>query len=406
MLTNINSKFTDDYDFIAETINTYHPLVFIGFSEKYKSCIAEQRKNIKDYNSMINSMSILTAALEDAHTNIELPYSEEDLCLNIPCLWFENGLYITDNNYCNKLEKGDRISLIENISVDEYFSRLCGFIPHENKYIAKVRSTKYPYKNYHLFSRLNINNLTGADNNIINITVQRHDKIITVKVPFEKYNGFIKFDDNIEFIKYAFVKNKGILTLNQCIYNEVYRQKLKEFFKAVKEKNIDHIILDLRENLGGNSCVIQGFLSYINIDEFYFYDIWMRDYGNEFTHVISRNDIIKNEKDKYCYSGKITCLVSNATFSSARMFAVVLKDNKIADIIGEKTGGKPTSFGAPSKFTTPNFNIGFRVSARLFKRPDATKDDEEYLEPDIEIKQPIADYLINKDSVLNYIINR
>lgn len=74
--------------------------------------------------------------------------------------------------------------------------------------------------------------------------------------------------------------------------------------------------------------------------------------------------------------------MSNTTFSSARTFAVTLKDNEIATIIGEPTGGKPCSYGMPKKAETPNFKIRFRVSGALFLRPNAELDAEETLVPD------------------------
>lgn len=68
--------------------------------------------------------------------------------------------------------------------------------------------------------------------------------------------------------------------------------------------------------------------------------------------------------------------------SSARTFAVTLKDNGIATIIGEPTGGKPCSYGMPKKAETPNLKIRFRVSRALFLRPNAELDAEEALVPD------------------------
>ena len=74
--------------------------------------------------------------------------------------------------------------------------------------------------------------------------------------------------------------------------------------------------------------------------------------------------------------------VSHDTFSSARTFAVTLKDNGIATkITGSPTGGKPNSFGMPQRFKTPNYGIPFRVSRCLFMRPNAIGDCEIALFP-------------------------
>ncbi len=66
----------------------------------------------------------------------------------------------------------------------------------------------------------------------------------------------------------------------------------------------------------------------------------------------------------------------------ARTFAVTLKDNGIAKIIGMPTGGKPSSYGMPKRYKMPNSNIDFRVSRCLFLRPDKEHDNDIALVPD------------------------
>ena len=40
-----------------------------------------------DYDSFIDAATELTTFFEDGHTNIELPYTPQDLCLNLKCCW-------------------------------------------------------------------------------------------------------------------------------------------------------------------------------------------------------------------------------------------------------------------------------------------------------------------------------
>ena len=80
----------------------------------------------------------------------------------------------------------------------------------------------------------------------------------------------------------------------------------------------------------------------------------------------SREAVVINQKKNLLFPEKIYCRVSYTTFSSARTFAVTLKDNGVVTIIGEPTGGKPCFYGMPKKDLTPNFKICFRVSRALF----------------------------------------
>lgn len=84
------------------------------------------------------------------------------------------------------------------------------------------------------------------------------------------------------------------------------------------------------------------------------------------------------------YPTKIYCRISHTTFSSARTFAVTLKDNAMAQIIGRPSGGKPTSYGMPERYETPFSHIRFRVSRCLFLRPNEYADKEMSLYSDEE----------------------
>ncbi|HJD23041.1 MAG TPA: hypothetical protein H9694_02730 [Firmicutes bacterium] len=68
--------------------------------------------------------------------------------------------------------------------------------------------------------------------------------------------------------------------------------------------------------------------------------------------------------------------MSGRTFSSARTFAVTLRDSGLAKIAGAVMGGVPNSCGLPRRFRTPEGGYPFRVSTSLFLRPDSRRDHE------------------------------
>ena len=169
--------------------------------------------------------------------------------------------------------------------------------------------------------------------------------------------------------------------MDGCVYDDEYKRTLDELARLCKEKNSDILELDLSKNMGGSSAVIDEFIKYVDVDNFRRYE--MIDYSSGAPKVVTtRKDIISNCKKQLLFPKKIVCRVSNTTFSSARTFAVTLKDNHIATIIGQPTGGKPCSYGMPRRDSTPNCNIKFRVSRCLFLRPDDMLDEEMTLFPD------------------------
>ena len=181
---------------------------------------------------------------------------------------------------------------------------------------------------------------------------------------------------------YDIIGDTAVLHLDACICNDSYENTLCELADICSQQNIKVLVLDLSKNMGGNAAVIDTFIKHTRADEYRRYE--MIDYSQGSAEYITRRtDIVKNEKHPKCFDLEIHCNVSYNTFSSARTFAVTLKDNGIATkITGTPTGGKPNSFGMPQRFKTPNYELSFRVSRCLFKRPDKDGDYEIALFPD------------------------
>lgn len=99
--------------------------------------------------------------------------------------------------------------------------------------------------------------------------------------------------------------------------------------------------------------------------------------------ITKRTETVRNKGYAKRFDLDIHCRAGHDTFSSARTFAVTLKDNGMAKrILGMPTGGKPNSFGMPQRFKTPNYCVRFRVSRCLFLRPDSSADEQIALYPD------------------------
>ena len=185
-------------------------------------------------------------------------------------------------------------------------------------------------------------------------------------------------------------KSLGILTINICSDSDEYKNTLKEFFTKVKDSNIKHVALDLRDNPGGNTDVIGEFMSYLNIDKYKQYNIQAR----YLSAVINMNSsYVSNNKNKnLAYSGDLYVLTATKTYDAAVKFAVTLRDNNLCKVIGMQPGGKPSTFGDMLQFQLPNSKLLFTTTYKFYDRPDITKSGDETLVPDT---------LINSDKALD-----
>jgi hypothetical protein len=166
----------------------------------------------------------------------------------------------------------------------------------------------------------------------------------------------------------------GIFTLRSCQINDFYRETLKKFFTEVKELSISYVAVDLRNNGGGNSQVINEFLRYLEVDRYAVVGGMDVRYGPVLWHF--ERKMTKNRPfEDLLFAGKLFALTSTNTFSSAAMFALTLLDNHLAELIGEIPGNMPASYGDILTFQTPNAKLLFTISFKYFDRIDETKAD-------------------------------
>ena len=273
---------------------------------------------------------------------------------------------------------GAEIIAVEHMTAGELAQAAAQIIPHENQYLVKSRMTEYPYQNYHIFSKYNLTRLFGERASYQITFSVPGQTLVRACVP-EPYHGFLAFSEAPA--RYEIQDRRAVLHLDSCVCDEHYRTTLNDLAAQCKCQTIDLLELDLSRNMGGSSAVIDEFIRHVDTDSFYRYEM-IRCSSGQKEVLCRRNEQAVNQKDALLFPQNIICRISNTTFSSARTFAVTLKDNGLASITGQPSGGKPSSYGMPRRGATPNMGIRFRVSTCLFLRPDASLDGQDALYPD------------------------
>lgn len=83
---------------------------------------------------------------------------------------------------------------------------------------------------------------------------------------------------------------------------------------------------------------------------------------------------------------------------------VNIRENEVT-IVGEPTGGKPSSYGNVIRFKMPNSKIKFSLSTKKFIRPNENID-EDSLYPDVEVSTTIEDIIKGEDPQINWVKER
>ncbi|SHH21590.1 S41 family peptidase [Thermosipho atlanticus] len=402
-----------DLNYLVNTLRDVHPKTVNGFNKEQIHIIKKAYEKIQNPMSVGEFYFILNeviSSLKDAHSMIWINTTKEDRIINLPMIWLEDGMYIKED--VNNLKKGDKIISIGGKTENELLIKLQKIIPAENqqwvKVMGKINLVKEPFLNY----------LRLINNGYVDIVVQRNGQKIKTKLPLTKQPTYPNNNNYKMWVSYKIYPEKslGIFRLDKCIYNEVYKSTLENFFKEVSKYNIKNIAIDVRKNTGGDSRVIDEFMKYIDIDKYLFYtgDIRFSRQASKQRGYIRKKGyksypkrVIINKKIQdhdLIYNGKIYVLTSFYTFSSGNWFAVVIKDNKLGTIIGEPTGNQPSSYGDILRFQLPISGFKFYVSHKKWVRPNISNDPEDCLHPDIEVYTTIEDILNKKDPQIERLI--
>lgn len=171
--------------------------------------------------------------------------------------------------------------------------------------------------------------------------------------------------------RHLWYPDTGVLLLeyNFCAERDdlPFSEFSKDFLDTIAANPVKRVVIDLRLNAGGDSSILDPLINKLAA---------MPDVNQP---------------------GNLYVLIGRATFSSAVLNAMSLRNKTDAILIGEPSGGKPNHYGEVKSFTLPNSGLVVQYSTNYFT---TTEGDPDSIYPDIEASQTYADYLDGYDPAL------
>ncbi|AEI50051.1 S41 family peptidase [Runella slithyformis] len=204
-----------------------------------------------------------------------------------------------------------------------------------------------------------------------------------------------------------------------------HRKFYRRSFKKIKEKNIEHLVIDLRANGGGRSDASINLMSYLLDSNYVVYDTidavrgrpsFNAYYGGKLLRFAARNfwsrkissDRIRNRSaakvlrpnKKFGFKGKVYLLTNGGSFSAAAIFASIIQQyNPRAVSIGRETGGGQygcNAFISPY-VTLPNTKAKVRIPMFKIVLHLPGHDKGRGVMPDIPVEYTYRDVVKTKD---------
>lgn len=164
----------------------------------------------------------------------------------------------------------------------------------------------------------------------------------------------------------------------------VFTEFLDSMFRTMQNSAVHTLVIDVRENGGGNSTLcnellcrlkstVKGYRCHIRrsrlADAFY---------RNADTDISGWNfrDTLSNDMSgsSLPFSGRVIWIQGERTFSSAGMLITMAADNGIGTVVGTQGSYTPNHYGDVIPWTLPNTRVQGTVSHKVWLRPDAEKD--------------------------------
>ncbi len=197
--------------------------------------------------------------------------------------------------------------------------------------------------------------------------------------------SFQKIDSDIALVKVA-----------RWINTDEFSRQIENVVKRIASKNIKGLIVDVRDNMGGDANMAAKFSAHF----------FRRKVA--FGHVLTRStksQCVDQETTQIVLPRKpyidipVAVTVNSGCWSSNEYFVAGMKDNHRACIVGEKTGG---GSGNPKKFEIPFGEGSFSlfVSTWVYCRPNGKKLEKKGIEPDVVVTPHVADMATGRDIVL------
>jgi len=377
-------RWRQDIDFYATTIKQTHPEPFANIpSEEFDGMVRELSGQVGRLTDLqvVLAMNRIASRMGDGHTSmVALPGVR---LFSVRLLWLADGWYVVDAGSTNLRMLGRKVTRIAGLAIAQVEEMASGVFPHENEAAVKALAATYLVSPELLQGMGAIESSTvpveyeflDADGSRVTQTVQVDGTTLfsaTRKArpaaPLHRRSGAYYWFEYLEPDKTLYIQ------YNLCQQDPVLpmREFVGEMIGTVAGKAVDKVVIDLRNNRGGNSGVTTQLLQ-----------------------------ALREAQDAGTVQAKQSfAIISRYTFSSGMLAALELRATGQVKLVGEIPANRPSHFGEPRGFLTPNLRVPFTVSTRQFRLGDGD------LVPDLRVDQTIDDYKKEVDPYLETILKQ
>lgn len=437
----------EDLGFLVNTVEAVHPNPFFACEEAAFRRETEQCKSrlISGLSrpAFYREVARLVAMINDGHTIVHAPSEEYIEYRNSNGVVFpfpvdcSSGEAVVNETVVDSpdVSPGDVITSVNGVSMSEILKQMKSLFGYERE-AMKLAVISKQFSLFHFILNGGVEQFRFGISDNDGHRKSGCNGLISASLPQERPRSPKGQDLPYEYSIRIDLK-AAVLDFRSFVAPEKFGTLMQQMFSEIEKHGIDRLIVDLRNNGGGDSRLSDIFFSFITdkpirgysrielkvsrqIREYYravtrilfpfpakhlpsrfaYPPPWKKPIGETVTETACRR---KPRKRKKLYQGKLFVLTGPLTFSSATDFAAIVQDNSIGTVVGQPTGGYATCYGDSYPFVLPNSFLSCGVSHKLFVRPSGEEKPLPVI-PDITITLPSL--VGEKDSMRDYVLNK
>lgn len=388
---NIN-HWLEDIEYYQKTLEEKHINLYHTIS---KNEFNSEIKNLKSKSRFLTDFQIITELMRitqkigggkgDGHTAVPL-WNKKLHKYPIELFDFNGEIRVIGivEKYSELL--GSQLKSIDGVNINEIYKKVSKRTPFtENKQSKMDRTCSYLViaeilKALNVTANIDQTQFTFIDDKDNKKTIllkavssEELDEIKLANISYRHPKISKPKDSKLKNLWFTSLNNSKTVYINFKEYGTIDEMQTfsKQVFNFIEENKSEHLIIDLRDNYGGD--FYKGLLlsSYLNVC------------------------------DSINWESHVYVLINRKTYSAAMVNAIQFKQLLNAKVVGEPTGANPNGYQDLGQFSLPNSKLLITYTKRLFRIQDNKSNG---LQPDIFIIPKWENYKNYFDETLNWVL--
>ncbi|WAS90866.1 S41 family peptidase [Nannocystis punicea] len=408
-------------DFVEQQLLTDHPRTLDGLPAATADAFDGARAAVSGPVTAHDLAGVLSATLAtfaDGHTRIELP--AETRWLNLPLVFTTEGPVVAAD--AGELRRGDLLVELEGRADAALLTALAQYVPHENQH--RVRAVAPT-----MLVREDVLAWLGVSGEQVRVVIERDGELLERSLAFEDEPPAAP---EPQPARYEIDEARGVavLRLDRCVYDAAFQATLDALLREARQREVHDLVIDLRHNEGGDVTVAvalfvrlgrpwsafaveqrasEGFFAAFPVFASPDVHAALAAFGVDLSAPLWKipadaiaalvGGQLAPPTDEP-FTGSVHALIGPRTFSSASLFAMMIRDNALGSLFGEPSGNAASFWGQNYALEILETGLTMQIATARNVRLAAEGRDAPTLTPDVSLELRREDVAAGEDRVL------